>query len=561
MLCDDVLLNIFLHCLEASPEFWTTLVHVCQSWRKIVFTSPWSLHLRLCCKHGTPVSETLDRWPALPIILQYGGTSTVDPPAPEDEDNVLAALEQPDRVSSISLTITDSLLAKLFTLEKPFSELEELDLLSRKNVHLTLPNVFQWGARLRSLHLTRISIPFLPQLSSSTNLVDIQLYEIPTAGYTAPEVFANALSGMTQLRLLSLYFLSPPTSSDHLDLPSPSGGYVILPALTSLKYRGSSRYLDNLVARIDTPRLEDVEVTFSFERTIHVSRLGRLTERIEMQRSVSRVEIAFSQSTISTGIRFTQPDAPTRFGLQIVPCRQLSEQLDLMGQILNHFSHFSHHIKTLVINTTKWSRRLGGEPWLGLIRTFDCAKDFRVAGEQVTDILCALRPEDGEPEDPTVLPALCDLRVLREPLWIPGSSWDAVQSLYVSRWRSGRPIRVHAPQYSCSICDDSFTDQRSLKFHLMDTYAYRFVCPYCEDFEWSPPQSRLFRKHLESKHPEVPHIPEQFSLFHSCESLTAVKPPPQGEHWQRRPRQGYSFWDTSNLVPSSPEPSLTPTDA
>ena len=535
-------------------------MHVCKSWRQVVFTSPWSLHLRLCCKHGTPVSETLDRWPVLPIIVQYGGSLTPGLPAPEDEDNVLVALKQSDRVSSISLTITDSLLAKLFTIEKSFSELEKLDLLSPDNVYLSMPNIFQWGPRLRSLHLTRIAIPLLPQLSSSTGLVDLQLYEIPTACYVAPEAFANLLSGMTHLRSLSLYFLSHPPHPDHLDLPSSSKECVTLPALTSLKYRGGSRYLDNIVARIDAPCLEDVDVTFFYEPTFHVSQLGRFTERIELQRSVCQADIVSSHSTIS--ILFTQPDAPTRLGLQI-SCEQLDLQLFLIGQILNHFPHFLHHVKNLCINTTEPSSEddvTGGERWLGLIRVFGCAKDFRVAGEHVTEILCALRPEDQEPENPaaSVLPALRDLRVLREPLWIPGLSWDAVQSLYASRWRSGRPIRIHAAQYSCDICDDSFIDQRSLKFHLMYMSAYRFVCPYCEDFEWSPPKSRLFREHLESKHPEVPHIPEHFSLSHSCESLTAVKPP-QGE--QRSRWLGHAVSDTPNPVPSSPEPAVTPTDA
>ena len=525
MLCDDVLVNIFLHCLKAFPEFWTTLVHVCQSWRQVVFTSPRSLQLRLCCEHGTPISETLDLWPAFPIIVQYGGSSTCDPPAPSDEDNVLAALKQSNRVCSISLTITDSLLAKLFTIEKPFLELEELDLLSPYNVHLTFPSIFQWGPRLRSLHLTRIPIPSLPQLSSSTDLVDLQLYEIPTAGHMAPEVFANALSGMTHLRSLSLYFLSPPSHSNHLDLPSSSRGYVVLPALSSFKYEGASRYLDNLVARIDAPRLEDVDVTFFYEQTFHVSRLGRFTEPIQLQRLVSRAYIASFQSTIST--RFTQPDAPTGFRLQI-SCQQLHLQLDFMGQILSHFPHFLHHVKNLGILPTKSSGRLGGEPWLGLIRPFGCAKDFCVAGEHVSDVLYALHPEDGEAENPTVLPALRDLHVQGKPMSIPGVTWEAVQSLYASRWRSGRPIRVHATQYSCAICDASFEAQRGIKYHLKETHAYKFVCPYCGDFEWSQHQSRLvFRQHLESNHPEVPHIPgpDHFSLSHACESLTRVKAP------------------------------------
>ncbi len=83
----------------------------------------------------------------------------LDPPAPEDEENIMAALKQSDRVYSITLTVTNSLLENLSTISEPFSELEELVLLSRDNVQLTLPSAFRWGPHLRALRSTRIAIP------------------------------------------------------------------------------------------------------------------------------------------------------------------------------------------------------------------------------------------------------------------------------------------------------------------------------------------------------------------------------------------------------------------
>ena len=83
----------------------------------------------------------------------------LNPPAPEDEDNIMAAFKQSDRVSTIGLTLTNSLLEKLYTISEPFSELEELVLLSQDNVQLTLPSTFRWGTRLRTLHLTGLPFP------------------------------------------------------------------------------------------------------------------------------------------------------------------------------------------------------------------------------------------------------------------------------------------------------------------------------------------------------------------------------------------------------------------
>jgi hypothetical protein len=237
--CNDVLLNIFRHYLDTSPQFWFTLGHVCQSWRQIIFTSPLSLHLRLHCTHGKPVLKTLDYWPPLPLVVSYGGFHMHRPPAPDDEDNIMAALEKHVRVHSISLTISNTLLKRFSTIPGPFSELEELALLSQDNAQLTLPSAFWWGHRLRTLHSTRIAFPSLPQLlSPSQDLVDLQLHEIPGLGYFSPEAFADALCGMTQLRTLSLYFLSlpPRRHRDYLRLPPPPGDRVVLPALTCFKY-------------------------------------------------------------------------------------------------------------------------------------------------------------------------------------------------------------------------------------------------------------------------------------------------------------------------------------
>jgi len=158
-LSDEVLLNIFRYYLDASPRVWPVLVHVCRKWRQIVFASQRALHLQIFCTHGTPVLKTLDCWPALPVVVQYGGSLALDPPAPKDKDNIMAALKQSGRVSSISLTVTSSLLEKLSAIERPFSELEDLVLLSRDSVQLTLPSTFRWGPRLRSLYLTRITFP------------------------------------------------------------------------------------------------------------------------------------------------------------------------------------------------------------------------------------------------------------------------------------------------------------------------------------------------------------------------------------------------------------------
>ncbi|KAH8979071.1 hypothetical protein EDB92DRAFT_428105 [Lactarius akahatsu] len=440
-LSDEVLLNIFRHYLDASPQLWPGLVHICRKWRHIVFAAQQSLHLRLFCTHGIPVLKTLDCWPALPIVVQYGG----DAPAPEDEDNVVASLKQSDRVSSISLTVTGSLLEKISTIEGSFSELEDLVLVSRDNTRPTLPSAFRWGSRLRTLHLTSAPIPTLPELiSHSTSLVDLQLHKISEVGYFSPDAFVGALSGMSQLQTLSLHFLSFTIRQNHLGLPSQSGKQleVVLPALTRLKYRGTSRYLDNFMAGINAPRLGDIDITFFSQPMMHAAQLGRFIDRIEMQKSHRQAEILSSERAIS--ISFTQPEAPTRLELQ-VSCKLLSRQLSYMAQICDGFPASLLDVEYLRIGATQPPSVQGDDDhkdWLNLIHPFRGTKWIHVAGGHLQSIVLALALRHSTKREGTVLPALHKIYV-REPeprYYAPLQ--EALVSLVHSRSLSGQTIAV-----------------------------------------------------------------------------------------------------------------------
>ncbi|KAH9059100.1 hypothetical protein EDB87DRAFT_829177 [Lactarius vividus] len=490
VLFDDILLNMFLHFLDGSSQDWPTLVHVSQRWRQIIFTSPVGLDLRLHCTYGTPVLKTINCWPSFPLVVNYGGSPILDPPSPEDEEivNIMAALKQSDRVSSISLTVTSSLLEQLSTIPEPFSKLEKLNLLSRDNMQLTLPSAFRWGPRLRSLHSTRVAFPsFLQLLSLSRDIVDLRLHEIPRVGYFSPEAFANALSGMTQLRKLLLHFLSLPPRRNYLSLPPSPRERVILPALTCLKYRGTSKYLDSLVARIDAPGLGDIDITFFSQPTMDALQLGRFIDRIGIQKPNRRAKIRISNRAIS--ICFTQPGAPTRVELRISG-EQLDWQLSSMAQICDQFSAFLLRVEDLDIETTKQATGedvMDGGQWLELVRLFGGAKDFRVAGELATAILRALCQADGE--HTVILPVLRDLCV---PDLGPayGPLWEAASSFIASRWPSGSSVHVSPPstilpalsrdsgtllgaaprQYFCTFCSSRFAERQSLSQHNEDNH-------------------------------------------------------------------------------------------
>jgi hypothetical protein len=260
MIPDSVLLEIFDLCSRCStaPAYenrpaaileWK-LVHVCQRWRYLILASPSSLDLKLVCSPGTPVRKTLDSLPAFPIIIDY------DKVASKDEDNVIAALEHPDRVRRIALSgLTRTLWETLdAAMQEPFPSLTHLSLTGPKDKDErapVLPLKIMGGRtpHLQELHLQGMPCPALPQLLlSARDLVNLRLTEIPSTCYVSPEDMLTGLAGLTRLKSLVIEFqlsiiLKLLTSQRPATHTTPA---VRLPALEYLRFRGYCEYLEGL---------------------------------------------------------------------------------------------------------------------------------------------------------------------------------------------------------------------------------------------------------------------------------------------------------------------------
>ena len=442
---DKVLLNVFFYFLEVSPRDWPKLVHTCRKWRRIVFSYQRLLQLRLLCTHGTPAKKTLDFWPAtLPVVVEYGGSPGLDPPAPEDENDIMAVFKRSERVNSISLTITSSLLEKLSAIKTPFSELEHLVLLSRdtsgSSPRLTVPSAFGWSTRLRTLHLTRVTFFALPQLLySSRSLVDLQLYKVFNPWLFSPEALTDALSGMDQLRSLSLHFIP---ITDYIGVSQPFGKRVILPSLTHLNFGGITKYLEDFMTGIDPPRLRDIGITFVDGFISDDSQVIRYIDRIRMHHSYRQAQMLSSENAIS--ISFIQPEPYTRIKFQLL-CGPLSLQLSSMARIFTQFSALFRDVEDLRIKVTRQSRQKDSSSrsagrWLEPLNFFGGVKRLHVVGNLSTDIIHALELPDN------VLPSLHGLYIPQPgPHHVPLR--EAVVSFMTSRRLSGRPIAVEYERY------------------------------------------------------------------------------------------------------------------
>ena len=261
VLPDDVLLAVFDFCVpsvryqdtKGEVEAWQSLVHVCRQWRNLVFGSPRRLNLRLYCTSKTPAKDTLDVWPALPLIINSMGDLSGT-----DMDNVIAALGQSNRVREVSVShLVDWQLGKvLATMQMPFPELTELRLFSVGETPAIIPDSFLGGSASRLWILSLGSIPFpgLPKLlPSATHLFDLYLHNIPHSGYITPKAIVAVLSALSSLKSFHLAFRSPQSRPDRESPSLPPPERSILPALNDFRFKGVTEYLEELTTRIDAP--------------------------------------------------------------------------------------------------------------------------------------------------------------------------------------------------------------------------------------------------------------------------------------------------------------------
>ena len=171
---------------KARVEAWQALVHVCRRWRSLVFRSPRRLNLRLYCTPKTPAKDTLDIWPAFPLIVWGNMKSS------SGADNIIAALEQRNRISRVSLFNLTNWQSEniLATMQAPFIELEYLQLSSVDETTPVIPDSLLGGSasHLQFFDLSGISFPGLPKLLlTASRLVTLWLTDIPHSGTFHPK--------------------------------------------------------------------------------------------------------------------------------------------------------------------------------------------------------------------------------------------------------------------------------------------------------------------------------------------------------------------------------------
>ncbi|KAI0298211.1 hypothetical protein BC826DRAFT_1184390 [Russula brevipes] len=448
-LTDDALLEIFDFHLNGNyilprprnADEWHTLVHVCQRWRNIVFASPHRLNLLLLCTHNRPVRAMLDIWPLLPLTIGYNRPNAWQG---QDADNVIAALEHHDRVREIFLPavpnpVWETLAAAM---QVPFPELTSLWLWSEERSVPVLPDSFlgRSAPRLQLLYLGGTQFPAVRNLLlSASDLVILHLWRLPHSGYISPEAMVACLSLLNRLETLNLGFESPRSRPDQPSPPPQTR--VVLPALGRLYFEGMSDYSEDFLARIDTPVLNVLLMTFFMDLVFDVPHFNQFIRARGFNPSRA-AKLWFSPRTIAL-----QLDQPFVLSLE-VRCDRIDWQLDSMTRLCGQLSSFFSSIERLDLawSTSAASPELQGkddmEPtqFLEIFQALTAIRSLHVSKELVPLIASALKELTGESAT-EVLPNLRDLSL--EGSAISGSTQEDIQPFTEARRLSGQPVSVH----------------------------------------------------------------------------------------------------------------------
>ena len=388
-------------------------------------------------------------WPVLPISVYHSDFRG------KEVNNLIAAIKHNDRVCNIEFrSLIDKWQVKkiMSAMLVPFPVLTNLYLTLDEwgtSTVSVLPDLFlgRSAPRLRHLELEGFSFPGLPSLLlSTTGLVSLELRRIPHSWYISPDVMATHLSALTHLELLTLEFEFHRPRSDRETRHSPPPTQTLtIPALTRLGFEGSNEYAEDLVTRIDTPRLDNLVITFFPETLFDISHLSQFISRcVPNFEAPDEARVAFSDEHITTTFSFPAPRGGYGRLVLGILCDESAGQLSSLIQICRPLMPTFTMVEQLFLNQygycwrQRWKHGIQHSHWLQLLHLFPDAENLYISSEITTYIVPVLKMLVGE-RTTEVLPALQNL-FFHEDEELSGPT--AIDDFIAARELSGHPITV-----------------------------------------------------------------------------------------------------------------------
>ena len=293
---------------------------------------------------------------------------------------------------------------------------------------------------MKPLSLSDNSPPgLLKLLLTATDLVTLRLRGIRLSVHTSPEALATCLSMLIRLEKLDIGLASSRSSPDHHHLLPRTHAH--LPILTRLKFSGVSEYLEDLMARIDAPLLDNLDITLFHQLIFHAPQLTQLISRIPKFKAHVTAHLILSNVDASV----TAFDERLRF--EII-CSQSDRRLPSLTQICSSVFPRAvilavEHLFILECEFARsplhWQDDVENNQWLELFQPFTAVKHLYISSEFTPRIVLFLQ-DLVEERVAEVLPALQN--VFLEETLLSGPVQEAIGQFIGARQLAGHPVAI-----------------------------------------------------------------------------------------------------------------------
>ena len=304
---------------------------------------------------------------------------------------------------------------------------------------LALPAGFLKGTapRLQVIRLSGIACPALPRIVLSTsNLVELSLSNLFPSGCISPEAIVASLAALPRLEIFAIKFRSA-TSPDRIC--SPPVTRTILPSLTFFLFLGANEYLEDLVGRIDGPRLNAIYISYSDDghvsrQVVQLSRFIDCSVGPQLTKS-NHATVYFAPGGVAFSFCHRTNDPDQDLPVIAISCKEVHWSFTTTPQVLCQFLTPLSNVVHLNLNNRIDNQVLDPRiDWLHLFHQFSSVQTLYVHRYLSGHIALVLEGITAEMVA-VVLPSL-------ELIFLEDQPSSSIEKFDSARRVSGRPITV-----------------------------------------------------------------------------------------------------------------------
>jgi hypothetical protein len=210
-----------------------------------------------------------------------------------------------------------------------------------------------------------------------------------------PEAIVTGLATSANLKSFRIGFESPRSFPDHITRRPMPPTCIILPALTRFEFKGASERLEDLVARIETPLLGSVSITFFHQLILDILQLTQFIRRTAMFQALDEAHKEIGYDSIQAGSLPPTLMFDKKFALRI-SCEEMDQQLPSLVQVITSFFPFICVVEDLYIygsqyTLKQWQDDTENSGWLEIFHPFAALKNLYVCKKFARRIAPALQ--------------------------------------------------------------------------------------------------------------------------------------------------------------------------